>query len=138
MALMSAADSPLAPARLLRVTVLTLSLAVFAAVVAFVSWLLHDGRRARALNREARPLARADAHTLAGAAQFLIDGRAVATEFATLDRRLAVQAGFAWLAGAVVIALALAWAFRRLAAANDALAARTEDLSRANRELVLA
>lgn len=84
------------------------------------------------------PLARADTHALAGVAQFWIDGRGVATEFATLDRRLATQAGFAWLAGAVVITLALGWAFRRLAAANDALAARTEDLSRANRELVLA
>ena len=84
------------------------------------------------------PLARADTHVLAGAAQFWIDGRGVAAEFATIDRRLFMQAGLAWLAGAGVIALALAWAFRRLAAANDALATRTEDLQRANRELVLA
>lgn len=84
------------------------------------------------------PLVRPDTNALAGVAQFWIDGRSVAAEFATLDRRLAVQAGLAWLAGAGVIALALMWAFRRLAAANHQLRARTEDLQRANRELMLA
>lgn len=84
------------------------------------------------------PLERADTLALAGAAQFWIDGRGVAAEFAALDRRLGVQAGFAWLAGAAVIALTLTWSFRRLAAANDQLSARTEDLQRANRELMLA
>jgi signal transduction histidine kinase len=84
------------------------------------------------------PLERADTHAFNGAAQFWIDGRNVAAELSSLDRRLARQAGLAWLAGAVVIALALAWAFRRLAAANDVLRARSEDLVRANRELVLA
>ncbi len=84
------------------------------------------------------PLERASTHAFAGAAQFWIDGRTIAAELAALDRRLAVQAGLAWLAGAAVIALALAWAFRRLAAANDALRLRSDDLARANRELVLA
>ena len=83
------------------------------------------------------PLRRASNGALAGAAQFWIDGRGVAAELATLDRRLAEQAGLAWLAGAVVITLALAWAFRRLAAANEQLATRSEDLLQANRELVL-
>jgi signal transduction histidine kinase len=245
-ALMPAENLPSAPARSLRVTLVTLTLAVFAAVVAFVTWQLRGELRAQVLQREGEalasvasmqlgnsaaelaklgltdvpgeladvalktsklrgvlgirvfdaekklvesapwvwsedappaadwarlaaneplarlhaapqpalaglvtdtsvplleawvPLARADTRALAGAAQFWIDGRGVAAEFARLDRRLAVQAGLAWLAGAVVIALALGWAFRRLAAANAALAARTEDLSRANRELVLA
>lgn len=243
---MSAENLPSAPARSLRVTLVMLTLAVFAAVVAFVTWQLRGDLRAQVLQREAEalasvasmqlgnsaaelaklgltdvpgeladvalktsklrgvlgirvfdvekklieaapwmwsedapppadwvhlaanqpvvrlhagpqpalaglvtdtgvplleawvPLARSDTRSLAGAAQFWIDGRGVATEFATLDRRLAVQAGLAWFAGAGVIALALGWAFRRLAAANNALAARTEDLSRANRELVLA
>jgi signal transduction histidine kinase len=243
---MPAEKLPSVPARSLRVTLLTLTLAVFAAVVAFVTWQLRGDLRAQVLQREGEalasvasmqlgnsaaelaplgltdmpgeladvalktsklrgvlgirvfdaekkliesapwvwsedappatdwsrlaaneplarlhlsaqsaiaelvtdpsaplleawvPLARADTHALAGAAQFWIDGRGVAAEFATLDRRLAMQAGLAWLAGAVVIAFALGWAFRRLAAANDALAARTEDLLRANRELVLA
>ena len=243
---MPVANVPSAPARSLRATVLTLTMAVFAAVVAFVTWELRAELRDQILNREAEallsvaamqfanssaelaplglpdvpgeltdvalktsklrgvlgirvfdaekkfveavpwvwseepppaadwarlaagqplarlhdepvaalaglvpdragplleawvPLARAETHALAGAAQFWIDGGGVAAEFATLDRHLALQAGFAWLAGAIVIALALAWAFRRLAAANDALAARTDDLSRANRELVLA
>ena len=84
------------------------------------------------------PLDRPDTPALAGAAQFWIDGRAVAGEFDTLDRRLAVQAGLAWLTGAAVIALALTWSFHRLTAANDQLSARTEDLQRANSELMLA
>ncbi len=44
----------------------------------------------------------------------------------------------AWAGGALAIGAALAWAFRRLAAANRELQARGEDLQRANRELVLA
>ncbi len=83
------------------------------------------------------PLVTAEGAKLAGAAQFWIDGRALAAEFAALDRRLAGQAVLAWLAGALLIALALAWAFRRLAEANRALQRRSEDLQRANRELAL-
>ena len=83
------------------------------------------------------PLDRADTHALAGAAQYWMDGRSVASEFTALDRRLGAQAGFAWLAGATVIGLTLTWSFRRLAATNDQLRARTEDLQRANRELML-
>jgi signal transduction histidine kinase len=83
------------------------------------------------------PLRRTEGAALAGVAQFWIDGRDVADEFAKLDRRLAVQAVIAWLAGAVVVVLTLGWAFRRLAAANRVLERRTEDLLRANRELVL-
>jgi signal transduction histidine kinase len=40
--------------------------------------------------------------------------------------------------GSVVIVLAFGWALRRLDRANGELSARSEDLSRANRELVLA
>ncbi len=84
------------------------------------------------------PMRRAENATLAGVAQFWIDGRDVAGEFAALDGRLARQAALAWLAGAVVMVVTLGWAFRRLAAFNFALQSRTEDLQRANRELVLA
>lgn len=84
------------------------------------------------------PLHRADSAALAGAAQMWTDGHAIATEFRALDVRLAIQAVLAWAAGAVIIATLLGWAFRRLAATNRELKARTEDLLRANRELTLA
>jgi signal transduction histidine kinase len=84
------------------------------------------------------PLRRSEGAPLAGVAQFWIAGDELAAEFSSLDRRLALQAGIAWLAGAAVIVLVLGWAFRRLAVANLILAGRTEDLQRANRELVLA
>lgn len=83
------------------------------------------------------PLVRAEGAALSGAAQFWIDGRALAAEFAALDRRLATQAALAWLAGTAIMAAALGWAFRRLAESNRALHTRTEDLQRANRELAL-
>ena len=84
------------------------------------------------------PVVRADKPLIAGAAQFWIDGQALADEFSELDGRLVQQAALAWVTGAIVIGLALSWAFRRLAAANRELAARSEDLQRANRELILA
>lgn len=84
------------------------------------------------------PLRRTGTGKLAGVAQFWIEGDDTAEDFATLDRRLISQAVIAWGAGAVVIVFALGWAFRRLAAAHVALERRSEDLQRANRELVLA
>lgn len=84
------------------------------------------------------PLRREVGAPLAGVAQFWIDGRGIAGEFATLDRRLAMQALQAWTAGAVLVGAVLLWAFRRLELAGRALEARTEDLHRANRELALA
>lgn len=84
------------------------------------------------------PVMRAGPATFAGAAQFWTDGQALNDEFEELDRRLAKQAAMAWLAGALVIGAALAWAFRRLAAANRELQVRGKDLEQANRELMLA
>jgi signal transduction histidine kinase len=84
------------------------------------------------------PLKPVDSTALAGAAQLWTDGHAVALEFDALDRRLALQAALAWAAGAVMIAVLLSWAFRRLAHANRELRLRTDDLLRANRELALA
>lgn len=84
------------------------------------------------------PLRKAPTAPMAGAAQFWIDGAALAEEFRALNGRLLTQALLAWLAGAVVILAVLAWAFRRLALANQELRLRSENLQRANRELVLA
>ncbi len=70
--------------------------------------------------------------------QYWINGLDLAAEFARLDRRVALQAGVAFGAGAFLIAGLLLWAFRRLDEANLQLASRAEDLSRANRELAQA
>jgi signal transduction histidine kinase len=84
------------------------------------------------------PLRRRDSTALLGVAQFVVDGAQLATELAGHERRIWEKSLAAWLAGSLVIVLALGWAFRRVEAANRALRARTEDLQRANRELVLA
>ncbi len=84
------------------------------------------------------PLRRAEGEALAGVAQLWTDGRSLAREFATLDRRLWKQASLAWLAGAILISALLSWTFRRIEAANHDLRLRSDDLWRANRELALA
>ncbi len=84
------------------------------------------------------PLHRTGSSVSVGAAQFWLLGGAAGAEIGAHDRRLWLQAAMAWGAGSVVIVLALGWAFRRLAAANRELHLRSEDLQRANRELVLA
>lgn len=84
------------------------------------------------------PLRLPERSAVEGAAQFWIDGRQVAGEFSALDKRLVGQAVIAWAAGTMVTLAALMWAFGRLAAANRELRTRSDDLQRANRELVLA
>jgi signal transduction histidine kinase len=84
------------------------------------------------------PLRRTASGGLVGAAQFWRDGKELANELGAHDRRLWAQAAIAWLVGSAVIAAVLAWALRRLNAANEQLRLRSEDLQRANRELVLA
>ncbi len=84
------------------------------------------------------PVRRASNAKLAGVAQFWITSEDTRDDFAALDHRLIAQSLVAWGAGAVIIVLAIGWAFRRLSAANRALEQRTEDLQRANRELALA
>jgi signal transduction histidine kinase len=81
------------------------------------------------------PLRAAGDTNLLGAAQFLIEGGTIAAEFARLDRHLTRQTWLAFLAGGLVLATALGWAFYRLQHANRLLAERTEGLMHANSEL---
>jgi hypothetical protein len=57
----------------------------------------------------------------AGVAQYWIDGAAMQREFRTLDRHLWLRSGVAAVVGAAIVLGALAWAFRRLHAANHEL-----------------
>ncbi len=84
------------------------------------------------------PLRRSRSAAFIGAAQFWMEADRLLEELGAHDRRLWTQAAIAWLAGSLVISAALGWAFRRLDAANRALRVRSDDLLRANRELVLA
>jgi signal transduction histidine kinase len=68
-------------------------------------------------------------------ARYWVDGETVAREFARMDRGLALQAGIAFVSGAALVALVLAWAFARLDAANRRLVEQSLDLARANQEL---
>jgi signal transduction histidine kinase len=72
---------------------------------------------------------------LLGVARYWIEGATVAAEFGRMDRGLATQAGIAFVSGAILVALVLAWAFARLSAANRRLLEQSVDLARANQEL---
>lgn len=84
------------------------------------------------------PLRRRSDAPVLGAAQFWLRGDGERAELSRHDRRLWMTAGLAWVVGSCVIAGAMLWAFRRLDAVNRQLRTRSEDLQRANRELVLA
>jgi signal transduction histidine kinase len=74
---------------------------------------------------------------LVGVAQFILDGSAIAHEFAALDRYL-IGYGFAvFVAGAGLLVLTLGWTFRRLNRAHAMLAERSSQLARAHQELLL-
>ncbi len=75
---------------------------------------------------------------LLGIAQFLLDGRGLATELRGIDRSLANQAVSVFLIGGAVMVIALRWAFGRLQRAQAQLARRSRSLLEANRELALA
>jgi signal transduction histidine kinase len=67
--------------------------------------------------------------------QYWVQGFDMVREFARIDRRIAAQAGSAFLAGGLLIAGSLAWGFRRLQGANNLLLVRASELAGANREL---
>ena len=83
------------------------------------------------------PLRRSGSAKIFGAAQFWLDAESSREELGDHDARLWQQAITAWLLGSAVIVAGLGWAFRRLERANHELQIRSEDLQRANRELVL-
>lgn len=84
------------------------------------------------------PLHQPDGKKLLGIAQFLIEGTSVVGQFEAMERNLARQAVVAFLALAVILAVAVAWSFRRLNTAHRLLAERTAHLVQANQELALA
>jgi signal transduction histidine kinase len=76
--------------------------------------------------------------SLAGIAQFLLEGQSIAAQFSRLDRHLSFQALTGFIVSGGLLSFAIAWAFRRLRRASRLLTERTENLIRANQELALA
>lgn len=75
---------------------------------------------------------------LLGVAQFLLDGRSMAAEFAALSRTLNLQALAALLAAGGIQTVLLIAAFRALGRSHRRLAERSRRLAQTNRELALA
>jgi signal transduction histidine kinase len=73
----------------------------------------------------------------AGAAEFLLDGSAVAAALKKLDHDLGRYALLIFVMGGGIISGSLAWTFRRLHQANKTLYERSQSLLRANHELTL-
>lgn len=84
------------------------------------------------------PLHRPGDAEMVGVAQFMVEAVTLEREFARLDRQLNEQSAGVFCGGAVVVTVGLAWVFRRLGRAQALLAARTDDLRRANQELAQA
>ena len=84
------------------------------------------------------PLEEPVLHELGGAAQYLMDGEPTRAEFGRIDRGLIQQGLLAVMGGGALIAGLLVWAFSRLGEAHRQLQARSEDLARANHELMFA
>ena len=84
------------------------------------------------------PLHQPASATLDGIAHYVIEGQLIAQEFRSLDQGLIWQASLVWALAASVSVGGVGFVLRRLAHANTALLARTEDLLQANRALSLA
>src|ERR1043166_7245541 len=84
------------------------------------------------------PLHWQDQTRLLGIAQFILDGKSIADEFAALDLNLIISASLVFLAGSLIVVTTLSWAFGKLQHANRLLSERSESLLRANHELSLA
>lgn len=74
---------------------------------------------------------------LLGAAQLLLDGRALVREYAKVDGHLWWLALVFYVIGAALLSLVLVWAYRRLRKAHALIEERTARLLRANHELSL-
>lgn len=81
--------------------------------------------------------AKNDKHLL-GAAQLLLDGHALAREYAKVDEHLWWLALVFYVVGATLLSAVLVWAYRRLGKAHALVEERTARLLRANHELALA
>ncbi len=98
-----------------------------------------EGRVARVpILLVAVPLHQRDSTELAGVARFIVEGSAVAGEYALLDRRLATMAGYMFLASGALLTAMLWPVFRRVRRLNAELAHHGDRLQRANDELALA
>ncbi len=84
------------------------------------------------------PLHTGRGSSLAGIAQFLIEGQSIAAEYTRLDRHLGLQALGAFAAGGGLLAAVMSWGFLRLRRAHRLLGERTANLIKANQELALA
>ena len=81
--------------------------------------------------------ARGDSRLVA-AAQLLLDGRAIAREYARVDGHLWLLGLGLYVGGATLLSGVLLWAYRRLRQAHALVEERTARLLRANHELALA
>ncbi|MFM1941940.1 MAG: hypothetical protein RI897_922 [Verrucomicrobiota bacterium] len=84
------------------------------------------------------PLHVAGGGDLVGLAEFVLSGDRLEAAFASLDRRLWLQAGGTFVISALLVGVVFGWAIRRLNRLHGDLAERTEGLLRANAELALA
>lgn len=75
---------------------------------------------------------------LVAAAQLLLDGQAVAREYARIDQHLVPLALGLYAGGAALLSGILFWAYRRLRSAQRLIEERTKRLLTANHELTLA
>lgn len=84
------------------------------------------------------PLHRSDDLAVFALAYYQLDGSGIARELTRLDRNLGAFAAVAWVAGSLLLASLMVWAFRRLQRANALLEERTKRLIALNHELTLA
>jgi signal transduction histidine kinase len=84
------------------------------------------------------PLHRSDSGTCVGAAQFIIEGGSIASEYMRMDRRLQQFAAFLFAIAGLLMVTLLWPTFRRIEKLNRNLALHSERLQRANEELALA
>ncbi len=104
-----------------------------------LSWFNEDAQRdGGPLLEVLVPIQAGEPPELLGVAQFLLDGRSMAAEFAALDRTLNLQALAALAAAGGIQTLLLIAAFRALGRSHRRLAERSHRLAQTNQELALA